>query len=64
MVDVLFTLIGGILSQCKPTPNQHDLHFKFLTILFVNYTSIKLKNVYLLYFIFNHTERNIFLGPR
>ena len=34
----------GILSQCITCmSNHHDVHFKYLTILFVNYTSTKLK---------------------
>ena len=34
---------GGILSQCTHTSNYHDVHFQHLTILFVNYVSIKVK---------------------
>lgn len=33
----------GTLSQCIPTSNHHDAHFKYLTNLLVNYASIKLK---------------------
>ena len=36
--------LKGILSQCIYVSNYHVLHFKYLTILFVNCTSIKLKN--------------------
>ena len=39
----LINSIGGILSQCKCMSNQHVVHFKSLPILFVYYTSIKLK---------------------
>ena len=35
-------LDGEILSQCIWISNHHTVHFKYLTILFVNYTSIKL----------------------
>ena len=35
---------GGILSQCKCVPNHHSVHFKYLTILNVTYTSIKLNS--------------------
>lgn len=31
-----------ILSQCIGVSDRCDVHFKYLTILFVNYTSIKL----------------------
>lgn len=34
---------GGLLSQCMSISSHHDMHFKYLGILFVNYTSIKLK---------------------
>ena len=35
--------MGGILSQRIHLSNYHDAHFKYLTILFVNCTSIKLE---------------------
>ena len=41
--DVLINSIGENLSQCLCTSNQHVVHFKYLKILFVIYTSIKLK---------------------
>lgn len=36
--------VQGILSQCIYVSNYHVLHLKYLTILFVNCTSIKLIN--------------------
>ena len=36
--------MGRILSQCRHISNHHHVHFKYL-ILFVNYTSIKLKKI-------------------
>ena len=33
----------GILSQCRHTSNHWDVCFKYLTLLFVNYTSIRLE---------------------
>lgn len=33
----------GFLSQYLCVSNDHEVHFKYLTILFVNYTSTKLK---------------------
>lgn len=33
----------GILSQCIRITNHHDGHFKHLIIVFISYTSIKLK---------------------
>ena len=41
-MDVLINLMGGILSQCIHISNHHIVHFKYLKILFVNYTSVKL----------------------
>ena len=43
-MDVLVNSIVGILSQCIMyyVSNHYLLHFKYITILFVNYTSIKL----------------------
>lgn len=35
--------MGGIPSQCVCISNHHDVHFKFLTVSFLNYASIKLK---------------------
>ena len=39
--------MGRILSQCIHILNHHDVHFKYLVLSFVKYTSIKLekKNV-------------------
>lgn len=33
----------NILSQCIHMSSRYNVHFKYLTILFVNYTSTKLK---------------------
>lgn len=45
-MGVLINLLGGILSQYIHLPNQ-GVHFKYLKVLFVNYTSAKLeKNVF------------------
>ena len=41
-MDVLINSKTGILSQCIRIPNHHIAYFKHLTILFVNYTSMKL----------------------
>ena len=35
--------VEGILSQCLHIANCHNVNFKYLTILFVNYISMKLK---------------------
>ena len=34
--------MGEILSQCILIANHHVVHFQYLTILFVNYISLKL----------------------
>lgn len=34
--------MGGILSQCMHMSNYHNVHFKYMTILFAKYTSINL----------------------
>lgn len=36
--------MGGILSQCVHVSDHHVVHFKYLTILFVNYTLIKIQS--------------------
>lgn len=36
--------MGGILLQCIRISNHYDVHLRYLTILFVNYISIKPKN--------------------
>lgn len=43
VMGVLITQMGEILSQGMYTSNHHNVHFKYLTIVFVNYTSIKLR---------------------
>ena len=42
MISVLINMMGGTFSQYSHVSNHHDIHFKYLTTLFVNYTSIKL----------------------
>ena len=42
-MDMLINLMGRILPKCIRISNHHQIHFKYLTILFVNYTSIKVK---------------------
>ena len=41
-MDVLINRMGGVLSQCILVSNHHDVHFKYLTILYANYASIKM----------------------
>lgn len=41
-MDMLFNLIAVIISQCVCISNHHIAQFKYVTILLVNYTSIKL----------------------
>lgn len=38
-------LRGGSFSQCIPISYHHIVQFQHLTILLVNYTSIKQKNI-------------------
>lgn len=40
---VLINSVVGIFSQRTYISNGHNVHFKHLTILYVNYTSIKRK---------------------
>lgn len=42
-MDVLINLMVVFLSQCILVTNHHVVHFKYLTILFASYTSMKLK---------------------
>ena len=42
VIDMLMNLNVGILSQGIHISNDHVVHFKYSTILFVNYTSVKL----------------------
>ena len=42
----------GNLSQCTHILDQRVVHFKYFTILFVNYTSIKLKEKSSIFAIF------------
>ena len=41
-ISVLINVMGGIFSPYSHVSNHHDIHLKYLTTLFVNYTSIKL----------------------
>lgn len=40
-MDMFINMMGRILSQF--ISNRHVIHFKHLIILFVNYTSVKLR---------------------
>lgn len=42
---MLMKKLAGMLSQCICISDHGDVHFIYLTILFVNHTSIKLKTV-------------------
>ena len=42
-MDELINLIVVIISQCISIANYHIVYFKYIAILFVNYTSIKLE---------------------
>lgn len=42
-MDVLINSVEGTLSQCVGMSNYYIVHYKYLTILFVSYTSIKLE---------------------
>ena len=54
-MDVLIISIVGNFSQYMHISNNHIVYFKYITVLFVNYTSGKLKS--------NHV-RNYFLGKK
>lgn len=43
-MDVFSNQMVGIFSQCIHVSNLHDVHFKYLTTVFVKCTSIKLPN--------------------
>lgn len=43
VMGVLVNWTEGIPSQCVCISNHHDVHFKYPTILFVNYTLIQQK---------------------
>lgn len=43
MMNVLIESMVGIPSQYIHVSNDHVIHFKYITILFVNYTSVKVK---------------------
>ena len=42
-MDMFINQTGGILSQYIHVSDYRDVHFKYLTILYVNYNSMKLK---------------------
>lgn len=42
-MDMFINQIGGILSQYMHVSDYRDIQFKYLTILYVNYNSMKLK---------------------
>lgn len=42
-MDVLINSMTGISTQCSRISNHHDIHFKYLSILYVSSTSVKLK---------------------
>lgn len=42
-MNVLINLMVGIHSQCLWISNHYIVHFKYFTILFVNYISVKLE---------------------
>lgn len=42
-MNVLVNEDMGVLSRCTHISHQHDKHFNYLTILLVNYTSVKAK---------------------
>lgn len=47
MIDVLINSMERLLSQgvhkCVHMSNHHDVHFKYITNVFVGYTLIKLR---------------------
>ena len=40
---MIINSVGRIFSQCTHISNLHMVHLKYLTILFVNYISMKLE---------------------
>ena len=40
-MDVLINPMGEALSRCVHVSNHHDVHFKYLIILFANYITRK-----------------------
>lgn len=36
--------MGEIVSQCITIWNYHNVHFKYITILIVNFASLKVEN--------------------
>ena len=46
MYDIMDVLINlGIISQCIHISHHHIVHFKYIKILLVNYTSMKLGEI-------------------
>ena len=43
MIGVLINLMVGLLSQFICMSNYHIVYFKYITISFVNYTSVRLE---------------------
>lgn len=43
LCEVFINLMGRTLLQCIHISNYHVVHFEFLTVFNVNYTSIRLK---------------------
>ena len=44
-MDVSINLTVGIISQCIHISNHHIVHFKYITVLSVNYVSINLGKI-------------------
>lgn len=42
-MDMLINLIVGVVSKCIYVSNHRVVHYKYITVLFVNYASIKLE---------------------
>ena len=57
VMNVLFNLFVGILSQCMHIANHYSVHFKYLTILLVNYKSWG--NIYNFSFVLSVLERYV-----
>ena len=43
VMDMLINSMRGLLSRCLGITNHYNLYFKYFTILFVIYTTIKLE---------------------
>lgn len=60
-MGVLVNQIVKILSQSLHISNYYTVYFKYLTILFVDYTSINLKKMKVLYFSMSYALRELCL---